>query len=170
MNEKLRNLDEERLKKLLQMSGSLVAAIDGLWFLTVEKEFGNNEAIRLDKKVWKEYVHVLVKRMKTLMGITPKGIKDIRKIVEIDPLFLTTDYEILEPSSNTVLLVINRCPVLEAMERAGREKFICESTTGLYFRNLANEIDPNIIVHALKLPPRKNLEDVCCKWLFQCED
>lgn len=170
MGEKLHNVNEERLKKLLQLSGGLIAAIDGLWFLTVEKEFCNNEAIRLDKKVWKKYVHVLVKRMRNLMGITPEGIKEIRKIIEIDPLFSTIDYEISEPSNNTVLLAINRCPVLEAMEKAGREKYVCESTTGLYFRNLAKEIDPKIIVYALKLPPRKYLEDMCCKWLFQRED
>lgn len=161
--------DKEQLKRLLQLSGGLIAAMDGLWFLAAEEEFGNHEAIRLDKKVWEKYLHVLVKRMRNVLGVTPDGVKGIRKIIETDPLFLTNDYAISEPSNNTMLLVVNRCSVLEAMERAGRKKYVCESTTGLYFNNLAREIDPKIVVRPLKLPPRRSPEDLCCKWLFRLQ-
>ncbi len=164
------NVNKEQLEKRVRLSGGLIAAMDGLWFLAVEEKFGNAEAISLDKKVWEKYIHVLVKRIRNMLGITTEGIKDIRKIIEIDPLFLTNDYEISEPSDNSMLLVINRCSVLEAMEKAGREKFVCEFTTGLYFKNLAKEINPKIVVHPLKLPPRESTEDICCKWLFQLQD
>jgi hypothetical protein len=60
--------------------------------------------------------------------------------------------------------------VLEAMERQGRKRFVCESTTGLYFKNLAKEIDANIVVHPLKLPPRESSEDISCEWLFKLQD
>jgi len=164
------NANKEQLKKLLKLSGGLITAMDGLWFLAVEQEFGNQEAIELDKKVWGKYVHVLVKRMRDILGITLDGVKGIKQIIEIDPLFLINDYEISEPSDNSMLLIINKCSVLEAMERAGREKFICEFTTGLYFKNLAREINQKIVVQPLKLPPRESPEDVCCKWLFQLRD
>jgi len=161
--------DREQLQRLLRLSGGLIAAMDGLWFLAVEEEFGNHDAIRLDRIVWERYLHVLVKRMRNVLGVTPDGVKGIRKIIETDPLFLTNDYAISEPSSNTMLLVVNRCSVLEAMERAGRKKYVCESTTGLYFKHLAREIDPNIIVRPLRLPPRRSHEDLCCKWLFELQ-
>lgn len=159
--------DKEQLNKLLRLSGGLIAAMDGLWFLAVEEEFGNHEAIRLDIRVWEKYLHVLVKRMRNVLGVTLDGVKSIRKIIETDPLFLMNDYEISEPSTDTMLLVVKRCSVLEAMERAGRKKYICESTTGLYFKNLAREIDPKIVVHPLRLPPRRSPAEPSCKWLFK---
>ena len=49
-NEKMRETPKEDLLKLLQLSGSLIAALDGLWFLAVEDRFGYPEAIKLDVK------------------------------------------------------------------------------------------------------------------------
>jgi hypothetical protein len=159
----------ENLLKLLQLSGGLIAAMDGLWFLTVEEKFGNSEAIKLDKKVWEKYIHILVKRMRNAFGLLQTGIGGIKEIIELDPLFLINDYEIPEFSKERMILRVNRCPVLESMEKAGRKKFVCESTTGLYFKNIAKEIDNKVSVHPLKLPPRNFPEDVCCEWLFELE-
>jgi len=50
-NEKMRETPKEDLLKLLQLSGSLIAALDGPWFLAVEKKFGSPEAIKLDVKI-----------------------------------------------------------------------------------------------------------------------
>ena len=162
--------NKEKLKELLQLSGGLIAAIDGIWFLAVEEVFGNDRAVELDKRVWERYIHVLVKRMKNIFGISTEGMRGIKEIIENDPLFLINDYEFPEFSEKKMALRINRCPVLEAMERQGRKTYVCESTTGLYFKNLAKEINPKIVVHPLKLPPRESPEDICCKWLFQLQD
>jgi len=164
---KMRETPKEDLLKLLQLSGSLIAALDGLWFLAVEDRFGYPEAIKLDMKVWERYAHIVVKRMREKFGLSKTGIEGIKELIEVDPLMSILDYEIPEFSDRRMFLRINRCPVLEAMERAGRKKFVCESTTGLYFKNIAKEIDPQVIVRALKLPPRNSPQDVCCEWLFQ---
>jgi len=157
------------LLKLLQLAGGLIAAIDGLWFLAVEDQFGYSEAIRLDTKVWEKYAHIVVKRMKDKIGLSKTGIEGIKELIGFDPLLLNLDYEIPELSEKTMLLRVNKCPVLEAMERAGRKTFVCESTTGLYFRNIAKEIDPQVVVSPLRLPPRVSPKDVCCEWLFTTE-
>ena len=46
----MRETPKEDLLKLLQLSGSLIAALDGLWFLAVEDRFGYPEAIKLRVK------------------------------------------------------------------------------------------------------------------------
>lgn len=164
------NVNKEQLEKLLRLSGGLIAAIDGIWFLAVEEAFGNEKAVELDRWVWERYMHVLVKRIKNIFGISAEGMNGIKEIIENDPLFLINDYEFPEFSEKKMVLRINRCPVLEAMERQGRKRFVCESTTGLYFKNLAKEIDANIVVHPLKLPPRESPEDISCEWLFKLQD
>jgi len=119
--------------------------------------------------VWEKYAHIVVKRMKDKIGLSKTGIEGIKELIGFDPLLLNLDYEIPELSEKTMLLRVNKCPVLEAMERAGRKTFVCESTTGLYFRNIAKEIDPQVVVSPLRLPPRVSPKDVCCEWLFTTE-
>jgi hypothetical protein len=143
--------------------------MDGLWFLTVEEEFGYSVAIGLDIKVWEKYAHIVVKRIGETFGLSNSGIEGIRELIEFDPLFLNFNYEIREFSSEKMVLRINKCPVLEAMEKAGRKKFVCETTTGLYFKNIARQLNPLVVVHPLKLPPRKSPQGVCCEWLFKVQ-
>jgi hypothetical protein len=135
--------------------------------LTAEEKFGYSVAIELDIKVWEKYAHVVVKRIKETFGLSNSGIEGVKKLIECDPLFLNFNYEIREFSKQKMVLRINKCPVLEAMERAGRKKFICETTTGLYFRNIARELNPLLVVHPLKLPPRESPQGICCEWLFE---
>jgi hypothetical protein len=160
---------KEDLLKLLELSSGLIAALDGLWFLTVEGEYGHSQALRLDVKVWEKYAHIVVKRMRRMLGLSKKGIEGLKEFIAFDPLLLIFDYQVVACSDKRMLLRMNRCPVLEAMERTGREKSVCESTTGLYFKNLGKEIDPRLVVHPLKLPPRDSPQDVCCEWLFELQ-
>ena len=157
------------LLDLLKMSGGFISAMDGLWFLAVEEAFGNAEAVKLDIKVREKYTHVLVKRVKGQLGLSGSGIEMMRQVIETDPSFLTNDYEISHLSRDRMFLRVNRCPVLEAMEKCGRKEFMCEKTTGFYFRNIATEIEAKVTVHAIKLPPRNSSDEVCCEWLFEAK-
>lgn len=169
MDRQVYRRSKEDLIRLLRFSGGLLTAMDGLWFLAVEAELGNSDAVKLDIRVWEKYAHVLVKRIRNEFGLSGAGIPQIRQLVELDPLFLNLDYDIPEFSEERMILRVTRCPVLEAMEKAGRTKFICESTTGLYFNNVAKEIDARIKVSSLRLPPRSSPRDVCCEWLYQID-
>lgn len=151
----------------LRLSGGLISAIDGLWFLAVEEASGTVEAMRLDMKVRERYVHILVKRMRRDLGFSLSGIDGIRQVIEADPVFLANEYEISHLSRDRMFVRINQCPLLEAMERAGRTNYVCETTTALYFQNVAREIEPNVAVHAIKLPPRGSPDEAACEWLFE---
>lgn len=159
----------DNLEKLAELSGRLLTAIDGLWFLAVEKEFGYSDAIKLDQVVWEKYVHILVKTAKRMFPLVKQGLEGLREIIELDPLNLNLTYSITSHSSRGMILTVTRCKVLEAMERMARKEIVCGTTTGLYFRNLAREVDPRIVVEPLKLPPRCGEKD-CCKWRFEMPD
>lgn len=157
----------DRLLERMRLSGGLISAMDGLWFLTVEKALGNAEAIKLDKKVWQKYIHVYVKRTRKTFALSGSGIDCLKQLIELDPLFSVNDYEISRLSDNGMFIRVNVCSTLMAMEKAARTKPVCETTTGIYFRNMAREVDPGITVHAMKLPPRRSPDEACCEWLFE---
>lgn len=155
------------LLDLLRMSGGFISAIDGLWFLAVEEAYGNAEAVKLDIKVRERYTHVLVKRVKRQLGLSGSGMEMVRQVIETDPSFLINDYEISHLSRDRMFLRVNRCAVLEAMEKSGRKEFMCEKTTGFYFRTIVRELDAKVSIHAIRLPPRNSSDEACCEWLFE---
>ncbi|MBP1732384.1 MAG: hypothetical protein H6Q55_2813 [Deltaproteobacteria bacterium] len=91
----------------------------------------------------------------------------MRQVIEADPSFLINDYEISHLSRDRMFLRVNRCPILEAMEKSGRKEFMCEKTTGFYFRNIARELEARMTIHAIRLPPRNSPDEACCEWLFE---
>jgi hypothetical protein len=152
---------------LLILSGGFISAMDGLWFLAVKEAHGDAEAMRLDLDVRERYAHLLAKRVRRQLEPSGSGIEMVRQVIEMDPSFLANEYEISHLSKDRMFLRVNRCVVLEAMERSGRKELLCEATTGSYFRSIARELEAEVSVHPIKLPPRNSPDEACCEWLFE---
>jgi hypothetical protein len=76
-------------------------------------------------------------------------------------LQLECHYEIL--TDKEAILHITNCRTLEAMKKAGRTRFVCEPVSGAYFQAFAKEINPDIRVRLIRLPPAY-MEG--CEWNF----
>ncbi len=59
-------INDEQLERL--RLGALTA-IDGLWFLELEKRFGFEKALEIDLEVWKSYGVVLLKRIARMNNV-----------------------------------------------------------------------------------------------------
>ncbi len=167
----MRDLDsltrEEAVRYLKFLSG-LAIAVDGLWFMAVEKSAGYDKALELDVDVWAGYARVVVKRIRREFGISGTGLAALKEIIRHDPLWWSMgEVKIVEDSASRLAIEVFDCPALIAMEKMGREKLTCEPVEGAYLGALAAAVDPGIRVEALKLPPRKSPDEVCCRWAFQ---
>jgi hypothetical protein len=67
------------------------------------------------------------------------------------------------------ILTVVRCPTLEAMEKEGeeREKTFCKDVESTIFKMYVDYFNPQIGVQYLKLPPRKNNDEIACQWEFK---
>ena len=168
----MRDLDlmsrEEAIHYLKFLSG-LAIAVDGLWFMAVEKGRGFDEALRLDIDVWAGYAPVVVKRIRREFGIRGEGLEALREVISHDPLWWSMDVKIVEDSAGRLAFEVRDCPSLMAQEKMGRDTLTCEPVERAYLEALAKAVDPGIKVEALKLPPRKSPDEVCCRWAFRVE-
>ena len=152
-------MDELRLGAL--------TAIDGLWFMAVEKKSGFDEALELDLEVWKQYGEVIIKRIARMIGVEldaqePPDMATVNfvmeKICEIDGTIC--EGELLSPRE--IRFLVHRCSWWENLNRSGREEIIpCEFIDNTIFHHWLKTIDPAInfeITHAL---PRG---DDHCEW------
>ena len=64
INETLQSLTREQLLTLLEMDAKNWLAIDGVWFQSVERKFGMDEAMFHDAEAWRRFTVVEARRIK----------------------------------------------------------------------------------------------------------
>jgi hypothetical protein len=94
--------------------------------------------------------------------------EDDLKALQMSPWMSIYRYDIELRSPNHSTLTITHCPTLLALEKEGegREQKICQLLEPKLFRLIADFFNPKIEVQALKLPPRKSKDGICCQWDF----
>ena len=85
----------------------------------------------------------------------------------IGPLF-PVEYEIKNP--NHVIMTIVQCRSLVYFEREAPQMIepTCYQLEEQVMRKYL--VNPKVKVTPLKLPPRKNQEEIACRWEFKMED
>jgi hypothetical protein len=166
----LDNLTREEAIHYLKFLSGLAIAVDGLWFMAVEKATDYDKALEMDVEVWTGYARVVVKRIRKNFQIHGTGLQALKEIVHHDPMWWSMgELRIVEDTPTRLVFEVVDCPSLLAMEKMGREKLTCEPVEGAYLEALAAAVDPDIHVEALQLPPRKSPDEVCCRWAFRLE-
>ncbi len=83
----LDNLSREEAIKYLKFLSGLAVAVDGLWFMAVEKATGYDKALEMDVEVWVGYAKVVVKRIRRNFEINGTGLQALKEIISHDPMW-----------------------------------------------------------------------------------
>lgn len=159
-------LEEEELERLRL---GAITAIDGLWFLAVERKLGFDEAFEIDLEVWTAYGLVQLKRLLRMRGMDLEpGAHDlgtvnslIEAMCEVDGTECAWELESEDVSEFTV----TRCPWWENLKRSGRsEKVNCEVVDNTIFKRWLEALDPAIEMEIALSRPRG---DDKCSWTLR---
>ncbi len=167
--ERFESLSKEELINRLKLAMDVATAVDGMWFMNVEKVFGFDKTNEINLKVWEHYPKVLERRMKKYYELKKTGMEGVKEMIQLDPILVPMDFEFVDKDDQNMIFRVNKCPGLEAQERMNRTEFTCEKVEKVYLSAFAEMYDPRIKVKALKVPPRASENDICCEWLFTIE-
>jgi len=138
-----------------------LTALDGLWFLEVEKQWGYEAANKINREVWRRCGPILVREMKRMFRIEGKTFAEVRilfgSILELDGTTFT-----FESSDDQHLVVrISRCVWYENLKRAGRhELHDCMKIDLALLPTWLEAIDPRLEFRFARAIPRG---DECCE-------
>lgn len=112
-------LEDSNLIKLQQKE---LTALDGLWFLEVEKEWGYEAANKINNEVWLRCGPILVREIKKVFHLEGKTFDEVKilfgSLMELDGSAFT-----FESSDDQHLVVrISRCVWYENLKKAGRHE------------------------------------------------
>lgn len=165
--EMLLQLDKETLVDLLEDAAKNWLAHDGLWFQAVEKEFGMDAALEMDRQAWKLFTQVEAKRIMRHLGLQPGGgIEALDQALRYRLYARINDQELYRVDENTLRFEMKACRVQEARERKGLTAFPCKSVGMVEYAYFAHTIDPRIKTEVILCPPDFRPEGSYCTWQF----
>ena len=157
----------------------LFQLLDGLWFIELEKEFGFDKALQLDKDVWKVFAKKEAQRL--IKFLTEKGtikksdgpVKILEKILPMSIFNKTLKFRIETNGKNELEFIVTDCKTLAGMKKIGRPEqqasTVCYDMGFTYYDCFARGVDPAFSVACAFTPYKKVKgapEDGLCGWRF----
>jgi hypothetical protein len=167
----LKSLSKEILIEMLEDQAKNWLAHDGLWFLAVEKKYGMETAIELDKEAWISFTQIEAKRIMRRHGIEPGGgIPALKKALQYRLYARINEQSLIDVNPRTLRFEMNDCRVQSARKRKGLPDFPCKPVGIAEYAYFAHTIDDRIRTEVICCPPDDHPEEYYCAWLFNLED
>ena len=189
-NNFLSSLTKEELIKLIEAYSKNWLAMDGVWFQSIERKFGMDEAMHHDREAWKSFTITEARRIKQFLGLPEHaGLEGLAKALQLrfyaninnDEIILGKDnktlvYRTLECHVQTASAAMWRyrwqvyrtleCHVQTARKRKQMEYHPCKSVGIIEYSGFAKTIDERITCECLSCYPDITDNSCCCAWQF----
>ncbi len=157
---------EERLESVRD-EAKLWLAHDGLWFQAVERAFGMEAAIALDREAWERFTVIEARRIMKRLGLQPgRGLEGLKQALKFRLYAFINEQEVVEETEDSFVFRMVDCRVQSARKRKGLPDFPCKPVGLVEYANFAKTIDPRIETTCLSCPPDPHPGDYYCAWRF----
>ena len=155
-NDYLRSLSKERLIELIEDYAKNWLAMDGVWFQSVERKWGMDEAMYHDAEAWRRFTVIEAKRIKAFLGLEERpGLEGLSAALQ------------LRFYAN---LRTRECRVQRARERKGMPFHPCKPVGEIEYAGFARTIDERIACQCVSCFPDVTDPSCCCSWRFWIEE
>ena len=168
---KLEGLSREELIDLVKLSSRMILALDGFWYLSVKELAGNDKALDRDNWVWDKVMKFYVDELARLLGVEGRDVADYMKVMGPRPEGLVLEEEVEILNRKDAIRTVTYCPTIVAMEKEkeGRDAVHCSATCSEMRKKHSKLFNPAIKVTCLKIPPRKNKDDIFCHFEYKIQ-
>lgn len=167
-NNILNTFTKEELIRLIEAYSKNWLAMDGVWFQSVERKSGMDEAIHHDREAWRSFTVIEAKRIKQFLGLPEHaGLEGLAQALQLRFYAnINEDEIILEEDSNTLTYRTLDCRVQTARKRKQMEYHPCKSVGIIEYAGFAKTIDDRITCECLSCYPDITDATCCCAWRF----
>ena len=168
--ETLSALTKEELMELIEIYSKNWLAMDGVWFQSIERKLGMDEAMYHDEEAWRRFTVIEAKRIKKFLHLEEQaGLEGLAKALRLR-FYANINKDAVEIEGNTLTYTAIDCRVQTARSRKGMPFHPCKSVGIIEYREFAKVIDPRFICQCVSCYPDITDETCCCKWKFTLEE
>jgi len=169
-NKTIETLEKEDLLLLIDIYAKNWLAMDGVWFQSVEKKLGMDEAIEHDENAWRHFTVIEAKRIKKFLHLPDQaGVEGLKQALEFRMYANINEDEIII-RDNTLTYRNLDCRVQNARKRKGMEFHPCKSVGIIEYTYFAKTIDPRFQCEAVSCYPEISDESCNCAWKFTLKE
>ena len=166
----IQDLPREKLIELVSLYAKNWLATDGLWFQSVEKKHGMDEAMEHDINMWRSFTAIEAKRIMEFLDLGEKsGIDGLKRALKFR-LYSPLNKDRIEIDGNTLTYYTETCRVQAARERKGIPFHPCKSVGIVEYTVFAQTIDDRFSCECVSCYPDMTDTDNSCIWKFTLEE
>ncbi len=165
------DLPKESLLKIIDMYAKAWQAMDGAYFLSLEKKYGLDVAIEMDQEAWRIFSPIEAKRIMQVMNIEENGgLEALEKALNYRVYAVLNTQKTDWKDGNTLVFTMESCRVQVARNRKGLPDFPCKQVGLIEYEEFAKTVDPRIKSHCVFCPPDSHPDSAYCQWEFSLEE
>ena len=162
----LSQLSKDELIELIEIYSKNWLAMDGVWFQSVERRLGMDEAMYHDGEAWRRFTVIEAKRIKDFLKLSDNsGVEGLEKALKLR-FYANINEDKIEIDGNTLTYTSVNCRVQRARERKGMPFHPCKSVGIIEYTEFAKIIDSRFTCECVSCYPDITDNDCCCKWRF----
>ena len=164
--ESLQALTREELIELIGLYSKNWLAMDGVWFQSVERKSGMEEAMFHDAEAWKSFTVIEARRIKQFLQLPEKaGLEGLARALSFR-FYANLNRDEIHIQGNTLLYRTLDCRVQAARSRKQMELHPCKSVGISEYSGFARTIDERITCECVSCYPDVTDSTCSCAWLF----
>ena len=168
--EALEHLSREQLLELITAYSRNWLAMDGVWFQSIERKFGMDEAMYLDIEAWQRFTVTEARRIKKFLQLPEHpGLPGLKAALGLRFMANLCHYEFTE-GEHTLTLRNLDCRVQTARKRKRMPLHPCKPVGLIEYEGFARTIDDRFSCRCLSCYPEVTDSGCCCKWAFTLEE
>ncbi|MBN1539807.1 MAG: hypothetical protein JW939_06655 [Candidatus Thermoplasmatota archaeon] len=144
-------------------------AVDGLYYLGIEKRFGTEAATEVDAEVWAVMGKIEARKLKKLFGLG-NALEDMIRGLKFSGWTMDLEDKEWEYLPGKTILRNVECRVQNTRMKDGLSVFPCKKVRFGFLKAFAREFDPNIVVDCIHCPPDERKDGIWCEWAFHMKE
>ncbi|MEA4854713.1 MAG: DUF6125 family protein [Christensenella sp.] len=165
-NKILDSLSKEELIELIGAYSKNWLAMDGVWFQSIEKKLGMDEAMFHDGEAWRIFTEVEARRIKQFLKLPEyAGVEGLRQALSLR-FYANINRDEIIIKDNTLLYRVLECSVQTARQRKQMGFHPCKRVGIIEYSGFAKIIDRRITCECLSCYPDSYDQTCCCSWKF----
>ncbi len=146
-------------------------AHDGVWFQAVERRYGMEAAIEMDREAWARFSKVEAGRVKRRLDQPRRpGLEGLALALQHRMYAHLNRWEVRWPSDDVLEFRMVGCRVQDARERRGLPDFPCKVVGIDEYAGFATTVDDRVQVECVSCPPERTTDEAWCVWRFRLAD
>ena len=165
------DMSKDELLKVVDAYAKAWQAMDGAYFLALEKKYGIDIAIEMDKEAWRIFSPIEAKRIMREFGVEKNGgLDSLAKALKYRVYARLNIQSMERVDEKTLKFTMEECRVQVARNRKGLPDFPCKQVGEIEYTTFAETIDPRIKTRCVFCPPHAHPDNAYCRWEFTLEE